>query len=388
MDHKISIAYFSSNFPPDVSGVAKIGGVTCSKLIEDNHEIQIHTYPPTSDQYQDLVASNVFTRFQHIWPKPKSGSLKNPSVLWSLYKFYVNLKKQLKKCDVIHINSYSLLGLAASLCAKTLNVPLVVSLHGTEVWNFKGGQFSVFYKLINKWADAVDGDSIPLVDKAKQLFDRDDIAVIALPMTEGQPLSEGERDTLKKDAGYEGKFVFFSTKSLHAISGYGELLEGVSEVSESKDWVFIINGQGPLKEKLQQKVKELGLQDRVIFKNGLSEEELKAHYQFSDCYLLGSCVESGAGVLLESIAQGTPTISIDSPGAVALSENYFSRSVKLSPVGDARKLSENIERMIKHPFRCDDSDASVLRNIFSHTSFMMSTYEQYKKSRLKIEAGR
>lgn len=76
---------------------------------------------------------------------------------------------------------------------------------------------------------------------------------------------------------------------------------------------FIIVGDGGEKEALQKRVKEMGVEDSVMFL-GLHKNTFK-FYMIADMFLLTSIREGFPNVLLESMAFGVPFISTRVPGA-------------------------------------------------------------------------
>lgn len=70
-----------------------------------------------------------------------------------------------------------------------------------------------------------------------------------------------------------------------------------------------IYGEGPDKEKLQQKSRELGLSDTVIFKPFI--HTIKTEMSKAKAVILSSHYEGFPSVLIESLSVGTPVISVD-----------------------------------------------------------------------------
>ncbi|WP_186431542.1 glycosyltransferase [Clostridium sp. BSD9I1] len=72
-----------------------------------------------------------------------------------------------------------------------------------------------------------------------------------------------------------------------------------------------IVGEGPLRKELEKKAKELGISDRVIFKN--FTHDVVECYKDASVTVLSSYYEGFPNVLIESIAVGTPIVAFDCP---------------------------------------------------------------------------
>lgn len=71
------------------------------------------------------------------------------------------------------------------------------------------------------------------------------------------------------------------------------------------DWNLKIGGNGPLKKKLQEKVVEYGLEDRVDILGYVSDDDLPMLYSKSDVYVLPSDYEGMPLTVIEAAASGT-----------------------------------------------------------------------------------
>jgi glycosyltransferase involved in cell wall biosynthesis len=91
----------------------------------------------------------------------------------------------------------------------------------------------------------------------------------------------------------------------------GFLLKTLASVrKEIPDVLFVIAGEGPARESLQQETKELGLNENVMFIGYLDRHtELNSCYCSADIFIFSSRTETQGLVLLEAMAQGVPVVS-------------------------------------------------------------------------------
>jgi glycosyltransferase involved in cell wall biosynthesis len=71
---------------------------------------------------------------------------------------------------------------------------------------------------------------------------------------------------------------------------------------------YLIVGDGDDRPRLEEKVKGLGLSERVIFTGYVPESEKIAHYNLADAYVMPSTGEGFGIVLLEAVACGIPAV--------------------------------------------------------------------------------
>jgi glycosyltransferase involved in cell wall biosynthesis len=94
------------------------------------------------------------------------------------------------------------------------------------------------------------------------------------------------------------------------------------------------------------KARTLGIMENIIFKKGVSIDELVTLYQNAAAYVLSSDEEGLGIVLLEAMACATPVISTccGGPDSVVSDQTGF-----LTPVGDAKALSERMLWILENP---------------------------------------
>jgi len=129
---------------------------------------------------------------------------------------------------------------------------------------------------------------------------------------------------------------------------------------------LLIVGAGAMEEELKQKVKDLGLMDKIIF-CGFDKNPFK-YVSRSDCFVLSSDVEGFPNVLIEALACGKPVISTDCSSGprelLAPATDLHHRALNtfevgeygiLTPVKDVISLANAMKKMYED---------AVLRNKF------------------------
>ena len=103
-----------------------------------------------------------------------------------------------------------------------------------------------------------------------------------------------------------------SVGRLEYQKGYDILIDIWNIVSKKyPDWILEIYGEGPEREKLQNKVNKLGLEKSFLLKGAI--KNIQDKYLESSIYVMSSRYEGMPMVLLEAMAYGLPIVSFTCP---------------------------------------------------------------------------
>ena len=80
--------------------------------------------------------------------------------------------------------------------------------------------------------------------------------------------------------------------------------------------VLVLAGDGPLRERTQEQVKEMGIADAVRFTGFLDHPRLVDLYRAADLFLFASKTETQGLVLVEAMAGGTPAVAVGALGVL------------------------------------------------------------------------
>ena len=153
--------------------------------------------------------------------------------------------------------------------------------------------------------------------------------------------SPGRRDaSLVKKYGLEERTVVLFVGNLQPFKGLHLLMEAVSR-TRKRDLVLLVVGGGYGEREYRRRVREMGLEDRVIFA-GPKSRDLPEHYRLGDFLVLPSThSEAFPLVVLEAMASGIPAIVSSLPGPSGLVREGTDGLVVR--VGDVEDLREKIE---------------------------------------------
>ncbi len=127
------------------------------------------------------------------------------------------------------------------------------------------------------------------------------------------------KEELRGEFGFGDRRVMVSAGRLVPWKGMNELLGLIPDLrARFSDFLFLIAGEGPLREDLIAKVSELGIGVSVRFLGRLDRNELFRYVKASDVFVLNSTYEGFSHQLLESLLLGTPTVALDVGGNAEL----------------------------------------------------------------------
>lgn len=149
----------------------------------------------------------------------------------------------------------------------------------------------------------------------------------------------------------QDKYVFANVGRLHPDKDQKTLISAFAKVAAKlPNAILVILGKGRLEQNLKQQVKELQLQDRVLFP-GVVPHAVN-YFKAFDSFVLSSDYEPFGMVLLEAIIAEVPVIATDAGGA----REIIKDKRWLFKVADVNKLTE----LMLAIYALDDSEKAAL----------------------------
>jgi len=150
------------------------------------------------------------------------------------------------------------------------------------------------------------------------------------------------------------KTVFFTVRNLVPRMGIENVIEAFKQSNVLREkGLFLIGGEGFLKESLQAMVKDHDLEESVKFLGRISEDDLPRYYQAADFFVLPTRELEGFGlVILEAMACGTPVLATP-VGAIPETVGLFDKNLLFEGTHHEdirRKLEDVINRPEQYRF--------------------------------------
>lgn len=246
--------------------------------------------------------------------------------------------------DVIHVNWPFPHGIFGYIAKKLCNAPMISTFHGAEL--LLSQKFS-FVKLFLRHAvhnsEAVTSNSSFTASELKKLIDTD-VSVIPYGVTISTVANDGSNG--------EEKYILFAGRLIKR-KGVIYLIEAMKDVTRAFNIKLYIVGDGVEKHGLEERVKELGLQDSILFLGIVSNETLGNLYSNCIAFVLPAIVDDrgdteGLGiVLIEALMYKRPVIASSVGGIVDIVQN--NQTGLLVPEKDSAALKEAITKILREP---------------------------------------
>lgn len=223
--------------------------------------------------------------------------------------------------DLILCGHINLLPLAA-LVASLRRVPLVLMVHGIDVWQPPASPLvERLTRLALRKVTAVWSVSALTRDKMQLWSGLSSSLFTVLPNTidlsRYQPAPKST-DLIDR-YGLAGKTVVMMLGRLAASEAYkgaDEMLQVMPTLRALRpDLVFMIAGDGDDRPRLEEKARTLGVADAVVFTGFVREDEKMDHLRLADAFVMPGRGEGFGIVYLEALACGIPAVGSQVDGS-------------------------------------------------------------------------
>lgn len=218
------------------------------------------------------------------------------------------------------------LGLLAPILRKA-GIPRIVSLtHGHEVWWAKVFPFSWAIRRIGNHVDALTylGDfTKQSISRALSPKARDAMVRIAPGIDISHFSPDPTSNVLRTEVGLKDKAVIVSVGRLVPRKGQDRLIQALPLIRETVPNAHVLFvGEGSYRKKLEELVRDNGMQEHVTFVGRVSYSQLPAYFKCGDVFAMpsrsrmGGLEVEGLGIVyLEASGCGLPVIAGNSGGA-------------------------------------------------------------------------
>lgn len=257
---------------------------------------------------------------------------------------------RLARPDLVHGHFLHPQGVAAAAAARHLEVPLVLTGHGFDVYDLprRGAHWRSLVEDTLGQASAVTAVSERLAKALRDLgVPRRALHVIPNGFDPGL-FYRTDKGTARRRAGLPADAtVLLAVGNLVPVKGHAFLLAALAPVLRADARrVLVVVGDGPLASSLRRLATDLGVAAQVRFQGARPHEEIPAWMSAADLFVLPSHDEGGGVVVLEAMACGTPVVATSVghvPQAVAPTAG------RVVTVGDEAAFRDAVEDLLAHP---------------------------------------
>ena len=257
-----------------------------------------------------------------------------------------------QKSDAVYAHWVIPNGLPAAAVAGLRRIPLMISLHGSDIF-VAGSNF--LYRAAARWifrrCAVVTACSPELKEKAMALGAPPDTHLVAWG-ADPQLFTPANRSLEKRRrlGIAEGAVVVESLGRLVYKKGFDVLIQAMPAVlADCPQVTCLLGGDGPLRSALESQARAAGIQGKMAFAGRIPWNEVPDFLACADIFTLPSVVDKAGNmdglptVLLEAMASGVAVIASDLGGVpLVVKDNETGR---LLPPGDAQALAAAIREL-------------------------------------------
>ena len=251
---------------------------------------------------------------------------------------------EMYKLEILHVHyaiphAYAAYMAKQMLLEKGISIKVVTTLHGTDITlvgshpNYKTAvEFSINHSdVVTTVSESLKRDTYRLFNIQKEIkVVHNFIDFKKYPDIKGP---ECQRSSLAS----EDEKIITHISNLRPVKRALDVVQVFYKIQQEIPAKLLLVGEGPDREMLENKVKDLGILDKVLFMG--NSNEVNKLLCYSDLFLLPSQTESFGLAALEAMAARTPVISTNSGG---LSEvNKQGVTGFLSEIGDVEDMAKN-----------------------------------------------
>ncbi len=347
------IGIFTNTYYPDVNGVANCVAAYRQGLTMRGHEVVIFA-PCPADYQRSKDPDNVY-RFPAV-PTPLDMDY---SIAFPYSRPVVKALRRLD-FDVIHTQHPVWVGAWGAWYARWTDVPLVTTVH-TE------------YELF--------ANMVPLPEALVEMYlrvrvtsycNKCQIVTTAVDSTRQRLRGQGvttpieilpnpinvatfttaDGKSVRDNYGLDNEMVLIgSIGRLSPEKNLPLLMDAVGQVLHKESRAaFLVVGEGPEEQTIQQAAVEQGVADRVIFAGPVAYGDIPEFQAALDLFVTASLSETQPLAYTEAMAAGTPVVAMEAPGAEDMIEPGVN-GLLVEPDTGADGLAEAILSLVRDPQR-------------------------------------
>jgi glycosyltransferase involved in cell wall biosynthesis len=290
--------------------------------------------------------------------------------------------------DIIHAHWVLPNGPPAALAARLRGLPLVISLHGSDVYLAeRAAPLSLAAAGAMRAAAAITACSGDLRDRALRLgalADRVDVIPYGVDPRAFQP-DPASGAHVRAELGLPpGTPLIVSVSRLVYKKGLTYLLEALPRVLERHpDAVLVIAGYGDLRDELERRAGELGVASQVRFPGQLDRERAARYVGAADVYAVPSIHDQGGNVdglpnaLLEGMGAARPIVASRVAGIPEVIVD--GRHGLLTPERDSAALAAAITRLLDDRALAQRLGAAARRRVLDELTWD-ATAERFERA--------
>ncbi len=320
LEKKLRVVMFTNNYLPFIGGVP-ISIERLRRGLEGLGDALLIVAPRYKDQpdYEEQVLRV---------PSLLAMGEKREFRLANIFLARIRQAVRAFKPDIIHLHHPFWLGSLGLFLARTLKVPAIYTYH-TRLEHYAhfvplpGMLFRnlISHALIKRFANKCDGVIVPTYSTEEYLRmigvkTPTYVQPTGIEYQRFQQVAEADVERLRDELGLTDERVFVSVSRLSNEKNIDFMIDAIEALRRQTDvpFRFLMIGDGHQRDRLQQKIDDLGLQQHFTLVGAVPPEEMALWYHLGDAFLFASKSETQGMVILEAMAAGLPVVAVRSSG--------------------------------------------------------------------------
>jgi teichuronic acid biosynthesis glycosyltransferase TuaC len=300
------------------------------------------------------------------------------SLFYALVKLYQVIKEQ--QVDIIHAHWVVPMGFVASLAKVVTGIPLVITMHGRDVYFKPEDGYIVpalwyvkpFLRFAFRQADrlvAVSQDCYNHARLAGAPAGKMQVIYNGTDLNRFFPSEDATNELRRRYRIATDAKLVLSVRSLLFRKGLDVLVRAMSRVLEVEPLaLLLLVGEGPERENLTALRDGLGLQDKVLFAGHVPNAELAPYENACDLFVIPSRQESFGIAAIEAMACGKPVIGTAVGGLNEIIDDY--RTGVLVEPDNIQQLADAIIRVLADKELAASLSRNALRKVEADYSWL------------------
>ena len=308
----MKILITSDMFTPAVNGVVTSTINLIKGLEKDGHEVRILTLSESAFEKKE---NNVYYMpslpLGAVYPEAR---IMLPPVLNTLLEELVEWNP-----DIIHSQCEFSTFIYARMIAKRTGTPIVHTYHTVyeNYTHYVCPSKTIGRKAAIKFTNSISKHVTNMIVPSGKMYRMLSGYEVSAPLTviptgintdKYLNADKSKRDTLRKEYGIaKDEFILLYAGRLAKEKNLEEILDFLAD-SRLNNLRLIVVGDGPHRETLEDKCKENGIENRVIFTGMVSPEKIEEYYLIGDVFVSASQSETQGLTYIEAMVSGLPLL--------------------------------------------------------------------------------
>ena len=298
-----------------------------------------------------------------------------------LTSFFLSALSLAGKSNLLHAY-WTPSGLVALMVKGIRNVPVVVTLWGSDIYFARKPLFAGIFKWLMRKANAIVCESDSFRNELVQLgIPANTISVIAngIDLEAFQPT---DKTTARRQLNLpEDKTILINVGGLSPVKDQKTLIEAAAQIITNKPGLLLVLvGEGETRKELESLVQSKGLQEQIRFAGFQEVTKIPEWLNAADIFVLTSISEGSPNIILEAMSCALPIIAT-SVGGIPEMIRDGEEGLLIPPqapevlieklnilLGDAelqKKLSRNALKVVQSNYASWEKQASELKALYA-----------------------